>query len=226
MKRIIITLIISFSSLVLHANHFSQLNLRIADKGKFEVIFNNLFLGNTGNDFTLNNLAPGRYPLTVARTISTHWGLQKKIIYNGVIDIPAGSNVNAEVDRFNRLQLSYYPIVPPAYTPGHCGTPTGYYEPMPVGMHPTAFGQLKNAVNNQWFESGKLQVAKQGIMSNNLTAAQVAELMQLFSFESSRLEIAKMAFANTIDKQNYYIVNNEFWFSSSVAELDQYISHL
>ena len=97
---------------------------------------------------------------------------------------------------------------------------------MPMGMHPNAFGQLKNTINNQWFDSGKLQVAKQAISMNSLTPAQVAELIQLFSFESSKLEIAKMAFANTIDKQNYYIVNNAFWFSSSVAELDQYISHM
>jgi len=228
MKNAILTLIISFSILSVQANHFSQFNLTMMDHERYEVLFNNHFSGNNGNTFTINDLAPGRYPLTVARLVPTHWGLQKKVIYNGVIDIPASTNVNAVVDRFNRLQLSYAPIayINP-YNPGHCGTqPAGYYEPQPMGMHPATFSQLKNAINNQWFESGKLQVAQQGIRSNKLTAAQVAELMSLFSFESSKLEVAKMAFANTIDKQNYFIVNNEFSFSSSVRELEQYIYHL
>ncbi len=228
MKNVILTLIIGFSTLSLKANHFSNLNINIADRANYEVIFNNQFLGNNGNSFTLNQVAPGRYPLLVTKIIPTHWGFQKKIIYNGGIEIPAGAEVSALIDRFNRLQISWRPFAPVnTYTPDHCGTPpAGYYEPMPIGMHPNAFGQLKSTINNQWFDSGKLQVARQAISMNSLTAAQVAELMQLFSFESSKLELAKMAFANTVDKQNYYIVNNAFWFSSSVAELDQYISHM
>ncbi len=233
MKNLILTLIISFSVLSLKANHYSSLNLMMVDNANYEVIFNNQFFGNTGNSFTMNQVLPGRYPLIVSKYFPTQWGFQKQVVYNGLIDIPAGSNVNARVDCFNHLQLSYSPVFP-AYqtnTPGHCGTSTsGYYQPMPaqipMGMNPVAFGQLKNTISNQWFDSGKLQVARQAISMNSLTAAQVSELMQLFSFESSKLELAKMAFANTVDKQNYYIVNNAFWFSSSVAELDQYISHL
>ncbi len=228
MKNVILILIINFSALSLKANHFSKLNINMADRANYEVIFNNQFLGNNGNSFTMNQVAPGRYPLMVTKIIPTHWGFQKKVIYNGGIEIPAGAEVSALIDRFNRLQISWRPYAHVTnYNPGHCGThPVGYYEPMPMGMHPASFSQLKNAIDNQWFDSGKLQVARQGIMSNNLTAAQVSELMNLFSFESSKLEIAKMAFANTIDKQNYYIVNNEFSFSSSVAELDRYIRHM
>ncbi len=228
MKRIIITLIINLSSALLYANQLSTLNLTMADHANYEIIFNNQFFGNNGSNFLMSNIIPGRYPLTLAKIIPGQWGLQKKVIYNGVIDIPACSNVNALVDCFYRLQLTYLPIVyTNPYTPDHCTTTaTGYYQPMPMGMNPVSFSQLKNTINNQWFESGKLMVAKQAIMSNNITSAQVAELMQLFSFESSKLEIAKLAFANTIDKQNYYIVNNEFWFSSSVGELNQFISRM
>ncbi len=228
MKTVILTLIISFSALSLKANHFSNLNINIADRANYEVIFNNQFLGNNGNSFILNHVAPGRYPLIVTKLIPTHWGFQKRVIYNGGIEIPAGAEVSALIDRFNRLQIGWRPFAPvTTYNPSPCGTPpAGYFEPMPMGMHPAAFSQLKNAIDNQWFDSGKLQVARQAISMNSLTAAQVAELMQLFSFESSKLELAKMAFVNTVDKQNYYIVNNSFWFSSSVAELDQYINHL
>ena len=200
MKNAILTLIIGFSALSLKANHFSNLNLNMIENGQYEVVLNNQVYGNTGNNFTLNNLAPGRYSLAVSKIIPSHWGFQKRMIFNGPIDIPAGSNVNALVDRFNKIQLSYSPIYTQPYnqSPGHCGTPpVNYYEPIPMGIHPAAFSQLKQTITNQWFDSGKLQVAKQALSMNNVTAAQVAELMQLLSFESSRLEIAKMAFTNT-----------------------------
>lgn len=224
MKNAIITLIIGFTALSLKAAHFSNLTLNMVENARYEIVFNNQIYGNTGNFFTLNNLAPGRYYMTVSRLSLTHWGTVKNMIYNGPIDIPAASEVHARVDRFNKLQLSYSPIYPiNPYNPGHCGISATYYEPLPLGMHPDHFMQLKNTINNQWFDSGKLQIAKQALAMNSLTSAQVAELMTLFSFESSRLEFAKAAYRSTIDKQNYYVVNNQFSFSSSVRELDRYI---
>lgn len=227
MKNVILTFIVSLTLTSLQANYFSQLNLTMVDQANFEVKFNNRFFGTTGNSFTIDNLAPGRYPLMVSKLLPTHRGYQKKVIYCGTIDIPAGSNVNAKVDRFNRLQLSYVPIAcENTYNHGQCGpAATGYYEPMPMGMNPNTFGQLKNAFSNRWFDNDKLQLARQAVRSNNVTAIQVADIMSLFSFDNSKLEVAKVAYATTIDKQNYYIVNNQFTFSSSILELEEYINH-
>ena len=44
------------------------------------------------------------------------------------------------------------------------------------------------------------------------------------SFEDTRLELAKAAYYKTVDTENYFIVNKEFWFSSSVDELSRYLS--
>jgi hypothetical protein len=113
------------------------------------------------------------------------------------------------------------------------GNPSGYqnpnygygnYPPQYYGMSSVDFNSLKNSVNAQSFDSSKLAIAKQGIASNNLTAAQVKELVGLFTFESSKLEIAKAAYGRTIDKNNFYQVNDAFTFSSSVDELSEYIN--
>jgi hypothetical protein len=45
----------------------------------------------------------------------------------------------------------------------------------------------------------------------------------MLSFESTRLDFAKFAYTYTLDKENYYMVNNAFSFSSSVAELNNFI---
>jgi len=48
--------------------------------------------------------------------------------------------------------------------------------------------------------------------------------MQTFSFEDSKLSLAKMAYSRVIDQSNYFVVYDEFWFSSSVDELIAYIN--
>ncbi len=94
---------------------------------------------------------------------------------------------------------------------------------MPVGMNATSFNLLIQTIHNQWFDDTKLNVAKQAVQTNWFTSAQVATMMREFSFEESKLALAKMAYARVIDQPNYFVVYDEFWFSSSVDELIAYI---
>jgi hypothetical protein len=48
-------------------------------------------------------------------------------------------------------------------------------------------------------------------------------MLSWFSFESTRLEFAKWAYDGTIDRQNYWKLEDEFSFSSSKTELSQHI---
>ena len=58
---------------------------------------------------------------------------------------------------------------------------------------------------------------------NYFTTVQVKEIVQLFSFENSKLDIAKHAYKNTIDKGNYFTVADCFTFSNNKDELMRYI---
>jgi DNA invertase Pin-like site-specific DNA recombinase len=55
------------------------------------------------------------------------------------------------------------------------------------------------------------------------TSQQVKELLQLFTFENNKLELAKYAYRNTVDKRTYFIVNDVFSFGSSRDELARFI---
>jgi len=79
------------------------------------------------------------------------------------------------------------------------------------------------AIQNESFSSDKMNIARQATMYKTLKAHQVVEIGRQFSFESDRLEFAKMAFNNTFDKENYYLVNSIFHFSSSKSELNRFI---
>lgn len=86
------------------------------------------------------------------------------------------------------------------------------------------FQAAKQTIENESFDESKVNTAKSIISSNCLTSDQVLELCQLFSFEQSKLDIAKCAYGKTIDQNNYFKVVNAFTFSSSKDELNKYIS--
>lgn len=91
------------------------------------------------------------------------------------------------------------------------------------GMDDREFNQVLQSIDKEWLESNKLKSAIQIGKTNNLTSAQVKEMALLFSFENNKLELAKQAYTNTVDKRNYYILNDVFSFSNSKDELNRYI---
>ena len=90
-------------------------------------------------------------------------------------------------------------------------------------MERTEFDQFKQSLRKESFDETRLRIAKQFVSNNYFNAAQVKELVGLFSFEESRLEIAKYAYDYTVDKGNYFVVSDAFSFSSSKEALMGYI---
>jgi len=86
------------------------------------------------------------------------------------------------------------------------------------------FETFKNSVRNTSFSESKEKLAKDFLRKNCVSAQQVKELVSLFSFEESKLNIAKAAYDSCVDKNNYFIVADAFSFSSSKEELMEYIS--
>ena len=69
-----------------------------------------------------------------------------------------------------------------------------------------------------------MTLAKQITKTHCLSADQVKQVMELFSFEASKLDFAKYAYDFCWEKNNYFQVNEAFDFESSISELDAYIS--
>jgi hypothetical protein len=109
---------------------------------------------------------------------------------------------------------------PPRYAmPGYTG-PIG----CPWPMSPEEFNNVKYSISSKSFEDSKLTIAKQVIDANCLLCSQVKEIMLLFSFEDTRLELAKYAYGYTYDIGHYYQLNDAFTFESSIDELNEYIN--
>lgn len=90
-------------------------------------------------------------------------------------------------------------------------------------MNDFDFSQAKETLRKEWFENTRVTTAKQIIDRNYFTSRQVKEILLLFTFENNRLDLAKYAYGKTVDKGNYFIVNDAFTFNNNKEKLSEYI---
>ncbi len=111
------------------------------------------------------------------------------------------------------------PVLPPNPLPGYNG---------PVGcqtiMDNQAFGDAKSSISSKSFSSSKMTLAKQITRANCLLSRQVREVMDLFDYETDRLNYAKFAYDYTYDQGNFYMVNDAFDFESSIRSLEEFLN--
>lgn len=86
------------------------------------------------------------------------------------------------------------------------------------------FQDLKRSINNVSVNSTKLTLAKQIISTKKcFTVNQIAGIIELFSIESSRLEIALFSYDYCINKGDYYKLTESLSTTSSKDKLLQFI---
>jgi hypothetical protein len=90
-------------------------------------------------------------------------------------------------------------------------------------MSPGDFSALKSTISSKTFEETRLTIAKQVVGDQCLITNQVKELLQIFTFEDSKLDMAKFAYNHTYDVGNYFKINDVFTFESSIEELNDFI---
>ncbi|MCB0402124.1 MAG: DUF4476 domain-containing protein [Flavobacteriales bacterium] len=247
MKKIslIFVLLIGLTGYANNAYKTSSLNLKLWNNHAFTMVVD-------GQPFGYSNyfdqpLTPGIHQLQVIQTTPAAYGHGgfKKVLYNGTVQIPFHSVVFATVNPYRGLDITvqkkkkkhhHNPGGHYGGTNHSCGTPPGgcghmdgqYGSPgcnLPQGMAHGSFNQLLNSVSATSFDNSKMTTVQLALQHNWLTTEQVVVLMNEFTFESNKLEFAKLAYHRTVDQQNYYLVNNGFTFSSSVNNLNNYILH-
>lgn len=83
------------------------------------------------------------------------------------------------------------------------------------------FDAFRQSISNASFDNTRKSVAMSGISGNSLSIEQIRTILTLFSFESTRLEVAKYAYDYTPDKNRYYELTDAFTFDSNKNEIAQ-----
>ena len=84
-----------------------------------------------------------------------------------------------------------------------------------------AFENIIESINEQWFN--KQNVALDAVVRNYFTTRQIKIMLRQFYADDDKLQIAKMAYSNTIDPQNFYQLYNVFTYENSRDALDQFV---
>jgi hypothetical protein len=87
------------------------------------------------------------------------------------------------------------------------------------------FNNLYNTIRKKWLPLTKYSAASDAFNSttNYFTTSQARQIISLLTSEGNRLELAKLAFDNIVDQQNFRQLYDLFSSQSSKDELDTYI---
>jgi hypothetical protein len=218
----------------------SNLNIRLNSNRTFKLIFD-YSVYNNASSYYIRNISKGYHIVSVyEKSNSNHnnHNNSDRLIFSGNIFIPANKNIEATVGKnvgykiIRETPISNGNYGHNSYGENESGNNGNYGENHYndnngnyYGMGDYEFNMLKNTIIAKSFDSSKMETAKAALTNNNITSRQSYEIAKLFSFDSSKLEIAKYAYSRTIDKGNYFLVNNAFTFSSSSDELNRFIQN-
>lgn len=180
------------------------------DNAYISVKIGNGYFSNPSSLVRIDRLNPGSYPIVVREKIRGRRDF--RVIYRGHIDIPRNSKVIASITRRNNLVIrEILPLRQRVHGDRH----------RRPWIDMTA---LRRSMRNTNFESDRKIIAEQAVSTHRVEAEHIYRIMTMFSFESTKLDFAKYAYRFCVDRQNYFRVNDAFTFSSSIRELNDYIT--
>ena len=227
MKTIFTLLLATSFTLSAFAYDEGRLTITMAQNRNYTVQINGRLYNDGDNTITLQNIRSGNYDVRVYRTGNQNNnrrdrnGRRGELVYSSTIYVRPSYHVDVMINRFGKALVDEQVLRrdwnDDEFTNGQ--NDNNYRQP----MSDQDFNQLLNRVKGQWFSSSKLRTAKHAIPNNTFRAAQVRELLQAFTSDSEKLELAKLAYRSTIDQRNYYTVIEVLSFQSSREELEQFI---
>lgn len=240
MKKIFTLLVSSLFSLSLLAFDGSRLSISaFSNRMDLKIEVDGRRFNMQDNSITLRDLNEGYHNVKIYRDRKRNgngWGFgfgkKQDVIYNSSVYLRRGYHMDITVNRFGKVFTDerridrhddwYNDSEDDGYDDNgydNGGWNNGYGNV----MNAREFETVKESLRKEWFENNRLTSAKFIADKNNFTTRQVKELVLLFSFENNRLELAKYAYRKTVDKENYYLLNDALTFSSSKEELARFI---
>jgi|DEB0MinimDraft_12_1074336.scaffolds.fasta_scaffold04843_2 hypothetical protein len=171
----------------------------------------------TSSDIRINNLKFGRNGIQIfKRTYRSskrgHQKFDERLIYSGAVNIPRNSIVFSQLRNRELLVNNVVPKNLP-------NKPNNRF-----GMHQRRFQNLIHAIEHESFDRDRLEIMSQATLHGSINSRQVLELMDLLTFDSYKLKFAKIAYHNTVDKRNFFMVREGLTFISSRRKLTQFIN--
>ena len=201
------------------------------------MVGNNQYQGQD-NSTVISNLQPGHHVVKVYAARKNQkrsiWGNNNsaQLIYSSTIHVRPGYYVDITINRFGKALVDERALQSNGrndewnndtyYEDDNRYNDRHEYNRRPVSEQ--SFSSMVQTLRREYSENSRLVLAKQIVDRNYFSTEQVKYIMQLFSFENNKLELAKYAYRNTTDQKNYFAVYDVLRYSSSKEQLAEYIS--
>jgi len=216
----------------------SILTVKSADNADIRVILDGKRFEPHDNAIMFGSMEAGFHSVKIFKQRRNSWfnmsGGNYELVYNTTINLKRRTHLFITVERSGRISMDENRLKRSSdrdydrnqnrendYS-GQWGDHDNH-EGYAAGMSDREFKQVLKSIKSEWLESNKFKSASQIVKTNSLTTAQVEQILLFFSFENNKLELAKQAYVNTVDKKNYPMLFDLFSFSSSKRELERYI---
>ena len=101
----------------------------------------------------------------------------------------------------------------------------GYGDTYGNVMSEREFSSFLQMLKKQSFDDRRLDFLKSQLNRTDFNTRQIKAVMKEFSFDKNRLEFAKMAYRNCVDKRNYFELYDTFDFESYARELNKFVQN-
>ena len=204
-----------------------------------------------GRTFTLRNLSPGHHRVKIysetrgGGVFGDIFGTRvQRVIYNNSIQVKPRTHVIMEINRSNRVEIDVKRLGngngkwddDDRWDDRDRDRDRGrdrdddyddrdgrWDDPYSRPMDERSFLTFIQTLSRERFEDTRFTLARNSFDRQQFSSDQVKRVLQYFSFENNKLELAKFAYRNTVDKNNYHVIYDVFSFSRSKEDLSNYI---
>ena len=237
MKNLLFIAAFMLSIASVKANHNdSEFSLELFKPGDYTIVIDGVVYPNVHKKLFVPSIEPGLHHIETMKYINyakygcEYGGHVKKImVCDRYVKIRPNTHVDAYLNANNDLIIGNTcallkmpePVVINNAYADNCAYDN--FNANEMHMSYGEFQNLKNVIESKIYASDKKSIAMMAINSNYLMADQTAQLVSLMPYESDKVDLAKAAYQKTINKEDYYLVNKEFGYSTSIDELEYYI---
>lgn len=214
---------------LLHAQ--TKLSVTMAGNTAIRVVIDDRNYICEDNSLTIEDLRPGYHSVKLFLVKKERWNNSSygQMVYNANIILKSQVYTDIVVNRFGKAFVDEQSFSKGDYYDNNGGDGRNWDNNAPPRspqqMQDNEFAVAREAIRRESFDNTRMTVAQQIADNNYFTAAQVKELVRLFSFEERKVDFAKYAYGRTLDKNNYFMINEVFSFSKSKEQLAEYIKN-
>jgi len=248
MKKLAILLLIVISGFTKSVAQ-SMLKVSLADRSVINVSVDGRYFNKSGQSVTVGDLPPGRHRLQIYGISQDRRGrAREEVIYEGKVRTSTGSitivvydantdnidvqdqdmgnytipqqngsvnngnypNNNAYNNQDNRYDNNNYNNNGPAASPAG-------------SLTDDKISKLKDAVAAKATDLQKSDALKDALKNETFTTDQVSVMMGWLIFDETKVAFAEWAYSNTVDKNNFYNLENQFSYKNSQDDLDKFL---